>query len=375
MNQSDPTFSTSAGPQPKKGVMEISAYSPGKSAAPTGIKLHKLSANETPIGASPAAIEAAQNATQNMELYPDGASTALKQAIAEVHGLNPDNLICGSGSDEILTLLGLAYLNSGDEVIYTEHGFLMYPIVAHSCNAVPVVAMETDERADVDAILAAVTEKTKIIFLANPNNPTGTYLPIDEVRRLHAGLPSSVLLVLDAAYAEYVRRNDYEAGMELVASSNNVVMTRTFSKIHGLAALRIGWCYAPKSIIDTLERVRGPFNVNAPAIAAGAAAIRDRKHVEKALAHNDQWMAWLTDELEKLGLRITPSVGNFLLVHFPDDPSKSAQEADAFLTRHGLILRAMGGYGFPNALRLSVGLEESNRAVVEALREFLTEGD
>jgi len=283
MSDSNISNTAAAGPQPKRSVMDISVYHPGKSAAPDGIKLHKLSANETPLGASPGAIEAVRASTENMELYPDGNSGALKEAIAEVHGLNPDNLICGAGSDELLTLLGLAYLETDDEVIYTEHGFLMYRSVALSCGAKPVVARESDERADVDAILDAVTDKTKIIFLANPNNPTGTYLPIDEVRRLHAGLPSSVLLVLDAAYAEYVRRNDYEAGMELVASSTNVVMTRTFSKIHGLAALRIGWCYAPKQIIDTLERLRGPFNVNAPAIAAGAAAIRDTWHAVMAI--------------------------------------------------------------------------------------------
>ena len=371
MSQSNTSASAQQGPDPKQSVMDIAIYHPGKSAAPDGVKLHKLSSNETPVGASPAAIEAAQQATARMELYPDGNATALKEAIAEVHGLNPDNLICGAGSDEILTMLGMAYLNAGDEVIYTEHGFLMYRIIALSCSAKPVVVPESDERADVDAILGAVTDSTKIIFLANPNNPTGTYLPIDEVRRLQAGLPPSVLLVLDAAYAEYVRRNDYEAGMELVASSRNVVMTRTFSKIYGLAALRVGWCYAPKSIIETLERVRGPFNMNAPAIAAGAAAIRDRSHVDKAIVHNDRWLEWLTGELTALGLRVTPSVGNFLLVHFPDDPEKSAERADAFLTQRGLILRAMNGYGFPNALRLTVGLEESNRLLVDALRDFL----
>lgn len=359
------------GPVPKAGVMDISIYHPGKSAAPAGVKLHKLSSNETPIGPSPAAIEAARAATEHMELYPDGGSTALKAAIAEVYGLNPANLICGAGSDEILSLLGVAYLEAGDEVIFTEHGFLMYRIVALSCGATPVVVKETDEHADVDAILAAVTDRTKLIFLANPNNPTGTYLPHEEIRRLHAGLPSSVLLVMDAAYAEYVRRNDYESGIELVSSANNVVMTRTFSKIHGLAALRIGWCYGPREIIDTLERVRGPFNVSSPAIAAGAAAVRDRAHVEKAIAHNDKWLEWLTSELTTLGLRVTPSVGNFLLVHFPDDPEKSAEKADAFLTARGLILRMVTGYGFPNSLRLTIGLEESNRAVVEALREFL----
>ena len=361
--------------QPKPGVMDIDIYVPGKSSAPAGVKLHKLSSNETPLGSSPAAQDAIAQIVGKLELYPDGSASELKRAIAEVHGLNAENLICGNGSDELLSLIGHAYLQPGDEVIFTEHGFLMYRIVALSNSAVPVTVPETDERADVDAILAAVTDKTRLVFLANPNNPTGTYLPIDEVRRLHAGLPASALLVLDAAYAEYVRRNDYESGMELAASADNVIVTRTFSKIHGLAALRIGWAYASRAIIQTLERVRGPFNVNALAIAAGAAAMRDRNHLDRSIAHNDKWLAWLTEELETLGLRVTPSVGNFLLVHFPGKAGKSAAEADAFLTQRGYVLRAVTGYGFPNALRMTVGLEEENRAVVDALKTFLTKAE
>lgn len=361
--------------QPKPGVMDIDIYVPGKSSAPAGVKLHKLSSNETPLGPSPAAQDAIAQIAGKLELYPDGSASELKRAIAEVHGLNAENLICGNGSDELLSLIGNAYLQPDDEVIFTEHGFLMYRIVALSNSSVPVTVPETDERADVDAILAAVTDRTRLVFLANPNNPTGTYLPIDEVRRLHAALPASTLLVLDAAYAEYVRRNDYESGMELAASASNVIVTRTFSKIHGLAALRIGWAYASREIIQTLERVRGPFNVNALAIAAGAAAIRDRNHIDQSIAHNDKWLAWLTEELEKLGLRVTPSVGNFILIHFPDEAGKSAKEADAFLTQQGLILRAVTGYGFPNALRMTVGLEESNRAVVDALKIFMTKAE
>jgi histidinol-phosphate aminotransferase len=210
---------------------------------------------------------------------------------------------------------------------------------------------------------------TKIVFLANPNNPTGTYLPFEEVRRLHAGLPSHVVLVIDAAYAEYVRRNDYESGIELVSSAQNVVMTRTFSKIHGLAGLRIGWMYAPAGIIDAVNRVRGPFNVNAMAIAAGAAAIRDRNHVEEAVAFNEAWLPWVADELTKIGLRVTPSVGNFVLIHFTE--TRSAEAADAFLTERGFILRRVTGYGFPNALRMTIGSEEANRGVVAALAEFM----
>jgi len=285
--------------------------------------------------------------------------------------LNPANILCSNGSDELLGLLAHVYLSAGDEAIFTEHGFLVYRIQTLANGATPVVVKEKDARADIDAILAAVTERTKIVFLANPNNPTGTYLPVDEVRRLQAGLPPHVLLVIDAAYAEYVRRNDYEAGVELVSSCQNVVMTRTFSKIYGLAALRIGWMYGPAHVVDAINRVRGPFNVNAMAIAAGAAAIRDREHLAKAVAFNDEWLNWLTKELERIGLRVTPSVGNFLLIHFPDAKGKGAAEADEFLVSRGFVLRRVTAYGFPNALRMSVGTEEANRGVVAALTEFM----
>lgn len=363
-----------AGPEPRPGVLEIATYVPGKSAVPAGVKLHKLSSNETPLGPGEAARTAVREALDNLELYPDGSARHLREAIADAHALNPANILVGNGSDEILSLVGQAFLETGDEVVYSQYGFLMYRIVALSNGAVPVVVPERNETADVDALLAAVTERTRILFLANPNNPTGTYLPIDEIRRLHAGLPPRVLLVLDAAYAEYVRRNDYEAGIELAGSSPNVLMTRTFSKIHGLAALRIGWCYGDARLIGILDRVRGPFNVNTVALAAGAAAIADRSHIEQSCAHNDTWLPWVTSELEELGLRVTPSVGNFILIHFPESGPHTAAAADAHLTGKGLVLRAVGGYGLPNALRLTIGLEESNRAVVAALREFLETG-
>jgi len=358
-------------PSPKAGVLDIAAYVPGKEGAPGVAKVYKLSANETPLGPSPHAVEAYQAAAQRLSLYPDGHAKALKEAIAETQGLNPANIMCGNGSDELLGLLAQTYLAPGDEAIITEHGFLVYKIQTLAAGATPVTVKEKDARIDVDAILAAVGPRTKIVFIANPANPTGTYLPFEEVRRLHAGLPKNVLLVLDAAYAEYVRRNDYEAGVELVSSNENAVMTRTFSKIHGLPALRIGWMYAPAHVIDAVDRVRGPFNLNSAAIAAGAAAIRDRAHVEMSVAFNEKWLRWLDAELTALGLRVTPSVANFLLVHFPDDPEKSAEKADAYLTSKGYILRRVGAYGFPNALRLTIGPEEANRGVVAALAEFL----
>ncbi|HEX2147847.1 MAG TPA: histidinol-phosphate transaminase [Pseudorhizobium sp.] len=358
-------------PVPRPGILDIAAYVPGKEHAPGVARVFKLSSNETPLAPSPKAIEAFKHAADHLEIYPDGQATQLREAIAAIHGLNPANILCGNGSDELLGLLCHVYLDAGDEGIITEHGFLVYKIQIMAAGATPVVAKEKDATVDVDAILAAVTEKTKIVFLANPANPTGTYVPVSEIRRLQASLPKNVVLVLDAAYAEYVRRNDYEAGLELVSANRNVVMTRTFSKAYGLAALRIGWMYAPAAIVDALNRVRGPFNMNAPAIAAGAAAVRDQAFIEKAVEHNNLWLDKLTHAFEALGLRVTPSVTNFLLIHFPDADGKRAEDADAFLTSRGYILRAVKGYGFPNALRMSIGTEEANRGVIEALGEFM----
>ena len=358
-------------PAPRPSLLDIAPYVPGDSDVAGVEKVFKLASNESPLGPSPAAVEAIRRAATEVTVYPDGTAGELRAAIAERHGLNPDNIVCGNGSDELLTLLAQAYLSPGDEAIHTEHGFLVYPIAIRSAGGVPVVAREEKLTASVDAILEKVTPRTKLVYLANPNNPTGTYLAIDEVKRLQAELPPRVLLVIDAAYAEYVRRNDYEAGIELVSSCENVVMTRTFSKAYGLAGMRIGWMYAPAHVVDVINRIRGPFNVNTLALAAGAAAMRDAAHLQKAVAHNEHWREWLAGQLAALGLEVTPSVANFLLVHFPDDKGKRAEEADAFLKSRGLILRRVGGYGFPNALRVSIGTEEANRLLVDALREFL----
>jgi histidinol-phosphate aminotransferase len=362
---------TALRPEPRPGVLDIEAYVPGKSAAPGVARVFKLSSNETPLGPSPNAISAYKAAADHLQDYPDGAATALREAIGGAFGLDPDRIVCGAGSDDLLNLLADAYLRDGDEAIYTRHGFLIYPIATLGAGGKPVVAPETNYTADVDAILARVTERTKLVFIANPNNPTGTYIPFDEVRRLHRALPPHVLLVIDAAYAEYVRRNDYEAGIELVATSENVVMCRTFSKIYGLAALRLGWMYGPEHVVDALNRIRGPFNVSTPALRAGIAAIKDTAHVEQARAHNEKWLAWLHDEIRKLGLEVTPSAANFVLIHFPNVKGRTAEDADAFLLKRGLILRRVHAYHLPDCLRMTVGTEEANRLVVAALAEFL----
>jgi histidinol-phosphate aminotransferase len=355
-------------PVPRPGISTIHAYVPGKSAA-KGAKIHKLSSNESPIGASAKAVEAFQKAGQSLERYPDGSATALREAIARRYGLSADRIVCGAGSDELLQLLAHAYLGEGDEAIYSQYGFLVYPIAIASNGATAVVAPEKNHTTDVDAMIARVTPKTRMVFIANPNNPTGTYIPFSEVKRLHAALPLDVLLILDAAYAEFVKTNDYESGIAMVSEHENVVMTRTFSKIHGLAALRLGWAYMPQHVADVLNRIRGPFNVSAAALAAGVAAIEDQSFMDSALAFNAEWLDWLTREIKSLGLDVTPSVGNFLLVHFKG--KKTAPEADAFLLENGIVVRRMDAYGLPAALRISVGTEEANHHLIKTLKVFL----
>lgn len=357
-------------PKPNAGILSIAPYVGGKSKAAAGVKVVKLSSNETPLGPSPKAIEAYVEAAKTLHRYPDGNATALREAIAETFSLPADQLVCGAGSDELIGLLISSYAGPGDEVLYSEHGFLMYKIYTLAHGATPVTAPEKNLCADVDALLAAVTERTKIVFLTNPNNPTGSYTPKAEVARLRASLPAHVLLIVDGAYAEYASNEDYSCGQELVESTQNTVMLRTFSKIYGLSALRLGWAYAPPAIVDVLNRVRGPFNVNAPAIAAGAAAVRDVAFTQQAKTFNTQWLGWLSSELSALGLIVHPSIGNFLLVEFPKGAA-SASAANAFLMERGLIVREVGNYGLPQCLRITIGLEEDNRAVVAALKAFL----
>ena len=359
------------GPVPKPGILDIEPYVGGKSSVDGVDRIIKLSSNESALGASPRAIEAYRAMADKLHIYPDGGSTDLREALASHYGVDAKRIVCGAGSDEILNLLAQAYAGPGDEALFTEHGFLVYRLAAMANGATPIAAPETNNCTDVDKLLAAVTDRTRIVFLANPNNPTGTYIPTEEVARLHAELPDNVLLVLDAAYAEFVRRNDYDPGFGLVDSADNVVMTRTFSKIYGLASLRLGWGYCSEKVADVLNRVRGPFNVTLAAQIAGVAALQDIGFTEEAIDHNETWLAFLTGEISKLGLEVTESVANFLLVHFPDQDGKRAADADLYLQSKGIIVRRMDEYNFPNALRMSVGKEDENRALVTALADFM----
>jgi histidinol-phosphate aminotransferase len=357
---------------PKPGVLDINPYVGGKATAGeySPARVFKMSSNESPLGPSPAAIAAYREAASQLGVYPDGGATRLRAAMAAHYGLAEDRIVCGNGSDEILTLLANAYLRPGDEDIYSVHGFLVYRIATLANSALPVEIPEPDLKFDVDAALARVTPKTRIVFIANPNNPTGSYLPVAEMKRLHAGLPPHVLLVIDAAYAEYVNRNDYEAGIELVSTSDNVVMTRTFSKIYALAGLRVGWAYCPAPVADVLNRVRGPFNINIAAQRAAEAALADRAHTDASARHNAEWLPWLVENIRAAGYRTEDSAGNFVLIHFPRAKGKGVADADDFLKQRGLILRRMEAYGLSDCLRLTVGNEEPNRLVVAALKAF-----
>lgn len=356
--------------RPRPGVMDIAPYKGGESRIAGAEKVYKLSSNENPWGASPAAVAAYRDAAGSLAAYPEPDCADLRRAIAETHGLDPARILCGAGSDELIALLCQAYAGEGDEVLYSRHGFLMYSICAQANGAAPVTAKERALTADVDNLLAACTDRTRLIFLANPNNPTGTRLNGQELARLAEGAPAGALVVIDAAYAEYVDDADYDPGAALVARRDNVVMTRTFSKIHGLAALRVGWLYGPAHVIDVLNRIRGPFNVSTPAQAAAAAAMRDRAFWEGCAAETRRLRARLTDGLAALGIGTTPSSANFVLAEFGEGPEDGAPAADAFLRSRGVIARRMESYGLPGRLRISVGDEAACDAVIDALRAF-----
>ncbi len=347
-------------------ILKIEPYKPGISKVAGKKDVIKLSSNENALGASPKALAALRDCESRISRYPDGGCVALRNKIGEVYGLNPEQIVCGAGSDEILAFLCHAYAGDGDEVLYSQHGFLMYPISALRVGATPVKAAEKNLCADVDALLAAVTPRTRIVFIANPNNPTGSYLSATEIARLRKQLRQDILLVLDAAYCELVDAPDFSEGNELVKQYPNVVVTRTFSKIYGLASLRLGWSYSSPEIADVLNRVRGPFNVTLQAQEAGIAALEDQAFIAKSKAHNTKWRNWMTAELNQLGLKVYPSQGNFVLVEF-----QNAAAADEHLKENGIIIRRMEAYGLPNCLRITIGTEAENKAVVEVLKDFL----
>jgi histidinol-phosphate aminotransferase len=356
-------------PTPKPGIMNISPYVGGKSKLGEGKRVIKLSSNENPHGPSPKAVAAYQAQAGNLNRYPDGGHAILREAIAAAQQLPAEQLICGSGSDELIGLLVHAYAGVGDEVLYSEHGFLMYKIYAQSNGATPVTAPEKNLTADIDALLAAVTARTKILFIANPNNPTGTLLPYAEIERLRKGLRADVILALDAAYAEYLDAPE-EDGRALVLAGTNTVVFHTFSKIHGLPAIRLGWAFAPAHMIDVMNRVRSPFNVTSPALAAGVEAIADVAYVTEMRTKNAAERARVTQGLTQRGLEVVESHANFVLVKFPKTAGKTAADANAFLLSQGIIVRDVVAYGLPEYLRITIGTAEENTLLLEALVQF-----
>jgi histidinol-phosphate aminotransferase len=364
-------MTVATGLTPRPGILGIDPYVGGEARLAGIERPIRLASNESALGPSAKAMAAYSAMAAEIHRYPEGNAKALRAALGRRHGLDPARIVCGAGSDELIALLLRSYAGPGDEVLYSRHGFLMYPIGARSVGAIPVAAPERALTADVDALLARVTPRTRAVFIANPNNPTGTYLGADDMARLHAGLPPSVLLAIDAAYAEFVNRNDYEAGVALVDRADNVVMLRTFSKIYALAGLRLGWAYCPPAVADVLNRVRGPFNVGAPTLAAGIAALDDVAALARARAHNDQWLPWFSDRLAALGLPLTASVGNFVLPRFADESGRNADAAFAFLRSRGILTRKMAGYGLPQYLRITIGTGEEMEKVAAALGDFM----
>ena len=352
--------------RPQPGILDIALYEGGKSNVAGVANAVKLSSNENPFGPSDKAKDAFQRSMHSLHRYPNTDHAALRQAIAETHDLDPARIICGAGSDEIITFLCQAYAGPKDEVVFTEHGFLMYRISSMAVGATPVEVAERERNADVDAILAACNRRTKLVFIANPNNPTGTMISPADMARLAAGIPSQAILVIDGAYAEYV--DGYDGGASLIDARANVVMTRTFSKIYGLGGLRIGWGYGPAEIIDVLNRIRGPFNLSTAQLDAAEAAVRDRDHVNRCRSENTRLRHWLAEALAALGVPSDTSLANFVLARFAD--AGEAEACDAFLQKQGLIVRRVSGYKLPHCLRITIGDESSCRRVAHAMAQF-----
>ena len=358
-------------PMPKPGILDIQAYKPGKAKADGVENPIKLSANENILGCSDLARAAYAEAAGKLNLYPEGRASILRAAVAEKFGLEPERLLFGCGSDEVFQLLNQTFLEPGDNIIQPEHGFAAWAIGARACGGEVRFAPEKDLHVNVDAILAMVDERTRLVFIANPANPTGTWIPFSEIRRLHEALPPSVVLVLDGAYAEFQTGAGNREDFDLARHELNIVVTRTFSKIHGLAALRVGWGYLPAEKAEAVDRIRLPFNINIPAQLAAVAALSDDHFQQRSIDLVETWRPWLTQQLSGLGLDVAPSAANFVLVGFPRTPGTTAVEAEAFLASKGLLTRGVGNYRLPDHLRITIGLEEHNRAVVDGLAEFM----
>ncbi|MEZ5755779.1 MAG: histidinol-phosphate transaminase [Paracoccaceae bacterium] len=352
--------------RPQPGILDIALYQGGKAHVAGMTNVVKLSSNENPFGPSDRAKEAFQRSVHALHRYPSTDHASLREAIAEVHGLDAGRVICGVGSDEIITFLCQAYAGPKDEVVFTEHGFLMYRISALAVGATPVEVAERERTTDVDAILAACNRRTKLVFIANPNNPTGTMISPADIERLADGMPRQAILVLDGAYAEYVE--GYDGGLAILEARSNVVMTRTFSKIYGLGGLRIGWGYGPAAIIDVLNRIRGPFNLSSTQLDAAEAAVRDQEFVNRCRAENARMRHWLSEALAELGVPSDTSMANFVLARFSSEDEAVA--CDAFLQQQGLIVRRVAGYKLPHCLRITVGDEASCRRVAHAVAQF-----
>jgi histidinol-phosphate aminotransferase len=360
-----------ARPRPKAGILEIHPYEPGKSAAAGVAEPVKLSANENILGCGEAARRAFIEAAASLALYPDGTGGPLRAALAAQYRLEPERLILGCGTDEIFVLLNQAFLEPGDNIVQGAHAFGAYAIGARACQAEVVSAPERDLRVDVEALLEAVNDRTRLVFIANPANPTGTFVTAAELEALHARLRPDIVLVLDGAYAEFNRDPRFSDGLALARRSENVVVTHTFSKLHGLASLRVGWAYAPEAVAQAVDRIRLPFNTSICGQAAAVAALADTEHQERSIAHVEEWRAWLTQQLGGLGLEVAPSAANFVLVRLPAEPARGAAAAWDFLAARSLIVRRVANYGLPDHLRITIGLEAHNRALVDALAAFL----
>lgn len=357
-------------PKPRPTIAEMVRYQPNLG-APVTDRVIRLSANEGAFGPSPKALVAMEKQSNLLHWYPEEEPVELAEKIASKYDLNPENMVFGCGSDELIMAICQAYLDPGDEAIHTEYGFMMYPMSTKVAGGSPVPAPDNNFKVDVDSILDCVTSRTRVVFLANPNNPTGSYLSRNEVARLHSKLPKDVLLVIDAAYSEFVVRNDYSSGAELVDKYENVIMLRTFSKLYSLAGLRLGWGYAKPHILDALHVVKQPFGANRAAVAAALASLDDQEFIDKAVEHNEKWRTWTASKFEELGLICLPSITNFLMVKFPNDDGKTANDAGFFLASRGIMTRGMSGYGAPDYLRLSIGTEDEMKIVVKNVAEFL----